>query len=71
MENTLPVCLKHKMYDEYIMPAMTYKWKTWKLTKLKNKLKNAFRSMEKATLRTTLIDSVQYRSKNKRYHRSD
>lgn len=43
------------MYNEGIMPAVTYECKTSKLTKQhENKLKDIHRSMEKAMLGLTL-----------------
>lgn len=43
------------MYNEGIMPAVTYECKTLKLTKQhENKLKDTHRSMEKAMLGLTL-----------------
>ena len=55
MKSTLPICLKRKVYNECIIPAMTYGCETWKLTKaLENKLRVAQRSMERAMLGITL-----------------
>ena len=45
------MCLKRKVYNQCVKPAMTYGYETWKLTKrTENLLRIAQRSMERATL---------------------
>lgn len=31
MKSTLEICLKNKMYNKCILPAMTYVYETWKI----------------------------------------
>ena len=51
------MCLKRKVYNGCILPAMTYGCETWKLTKSsENKLRIAQRAMERAMLGVTLRD---------------
>ena len=53
----LPICLKRKVYNQCVIPAMTYGSETWKLTKsLENKLVSAQRAMERSVLGITLRD---------------
>ena len=57
LKSNLPTCLKRKVYNACIIPAMTYGCETWKLTKaLVNKLRVAQRAMERAMLGITLRD---------------
>ena len=52
-----PTCLKHRILDEVMLPAMTYGAETWALTKRqKTKLAAAQRSMERSILNITKRD---------------
>ena len=56
------MCLKRKVYNGCILPAMTYGCETWKLTKSsENKLRIAQRAMERAMLGVTLRDRSEGR----------
>src|SRR5713101_8852999 len=53
----LPLCLKIKVYDQYVPPALIYGSKTWTLTKRQlEKLQTTQRRMEKAILGIRLMD---------------
>ena len=55
LKSTLPMCLKRKIYNSCIIPAMTYGCETWKLTKRsENQLRITQRAMERAMLGITL-----------------
>ncbi|WP_440994831.1 hypothetical protein [Cysteiniphilum litorale] len=57
LKSTLPMCLKRKIYNSCIIPAMTYGCETWKLTKRsENQLRITQRAMERAMLGITLRD---------------
>ena len=57
MRGSLPVCLKRKVYNQCILPAMLYGCETWKLTKaMEMKLRSAQRAMERSMLGITLKD---------------
>lgn len=54
------------MYNEYIMPAMTYGSETWKLTKsLENKLRNTQISIERTMVMITPSDHHREQTKIK------
>ena len=65
----MPICLKRKIMDMVILPAMTYGAETWAITKRQSeKLAVAQRSMERAMLNITLKDKIrkeEIRSKTK------
>ena len=49
--------LKRKVYNQCVIPAMTYRCETWKLTKRTEKLlRIAQRTMERAMLGITMRD---------------
>src|SRR5215469_3771925 len=53
----IPLCLKRKMFDECILPVITYGAETWALTEiLEEKLRVAQRRMERAMLGITIKD---------------
>ena len=57
LKSKLPICLKRKVYNQCVIPAMTYGCETWKLTKrTENLLRIAQRAMERAMLGVTLRD---------------
>ena len=57
LKGKLPMCLKRKVYNKCIVPAMTYGCETWRLTKrTENLLRTAQRAMERAMLRITIRD---------------
>ena len=56
-KSTMSMCLKHKIYNGCIIPAVIYSCETWKLTKQsENQLRIAQRAMERAMLGMTLRD---------------
>ena len=57
MKSKLPLCLKRKVYNQCILPVITYGSETWCLTqRLERKLRTAQRSMERIMLGITLRD---------------
>jgi hypothetical protein len=57
LKSKMPLCLKKKIYNQCVIPAMTYGCETWKLTKhTENLLRIAQRAMERAMLGITLRD---------------
>ncbi|GFS06131.1 endonuclease-reverse transcriptase [Elysia marginata] len=51
LDKNMPLSLKKQVYDQCILPTMTYGCQTWSLTKIiGNKLKVAQRSMERKIL---------------------
>ena len=56
----IPQCLKSKVFDQCVLPVMTYGTETWSLTiGLMNKLKVAQRAMERAMLGVSLRDRIR------------
>ena len=56
-KSKMPICLKRKIYNQCVIPAMTYGCETWKLTKqAENLLRVAQKAMERAMLGITLRD---------------
>ena len=68
-DKKMPMCLKKKIMNTVILPAMTYGVETWSLTKhQKNKLVVAQRSTKRAMLNITRRDRIRneiIRSKTK------
>ena len=57
LKSKFPMCLKRKVYNACVIPAMTYACETWKLTKRsEDLLRVAQRAMERAMLGITLRD---------------
>ncbi len=57
MNSNLPHSLKTKVYNQCILPVLTYGLDTWRLTKeLERKLRSAQRGMERRMLGITLIN---------------
>lgn len=57
MNPKIPTCLKRKIFEQCIMPAMTYGSETWTLTKaMERKLQTTQRSMERMMLGYTRRD---------------
>ncbi len=57
MNNNLPLSLKRKVYNQCILPVLTYGSKTWHLTKeQEQKLRSAQRGMERKMLGITWRD---------------
>ena len=55
MKSSMPICLKRKVFDQCILPAITYAYETWPLTaKMKNKLATAQINMERSMLGITM-----------------
>ena len=56
----IPQCLKSKVFDQCVLPVMSYGTETWSLTiGHMNKLKVAQRAMERAMLGVSLRDRVR------------
>ena len=54
------MCLRKRMYDQCVMPTMTYGAETWTTTKhLKQKLMTAQRAMERRMLNITIRDKIR------------
>ena len=63
----IPQCLKSKVFDQCVLPVMTYGTETWSLTiGLMNKLKVAQRAMERAMLGVSLRDRIRNEEIRKR-----
>ena len=59
-DKKIPTCLKRKIMDTVILPAMTYGAETWTLTKhLERKLAVAQRSMERSLLNITRREKIR------------
>ncbi len=57
MNSKLPLSLKRKVYNQCIIPVLTYGSETWRLTKqLERKLRSAQRGMERRMLGITWRD---------------
>ena len=57
LKGKLPMCLKRKIYNQCVLPAMTYGCQTWALTKrMEQRLRVTQRSMERAMLGITRMD---------------
>ena len=55
LKSKMPICLKRKIYNQCVIPAMTYGCETWKLTKqAENLLRIAQRAMGRAMLGITM-----------------
>ena len=64
-DKKIPTCLKRKIMDTVILPAMTYGAETWTLTKhLERKLAVAQRSMERSLLNITRRDKIRNNNNN-------
>ena len=59
-DRNIPICLKRKIMDTVILPALTYAAETWSLTKhQEKKLAVAKRSMERLLLNITKRDHIR------------
>ena len=57
MKGNLPICLKRKVYNQCILPAISYGSETWTLTsKMEKKLAAAQHNMERSVLNITYKD---------------
>ena len=57
LKSKMPICLKRKICNRFVIATMTYGCETWKLTKqTKSLFRIAQRAMEKAMLGITLRD---------------
>src|SRR5271156_6674650 len=55
----LPLCLKKKLFNQCILPVMTYGCQTWTLTKVQlGRLQVTQRKMERIMLDITLLDKI-------------
>ena len=60
LDRHLPMSLKRKVFNQCVLPAMTYGYQTWSLTKaLVNILKTSQRAMERL-----IIDKLKDRIRN-------
>ena len=65
--SNLPQCLKTKVYDQCVLPVITYGTETWSLTMgLIRKLKVTQRAMERAMLGVSLRDRIRNEDIRKR-----
>lgn len=59
-DNKLPMTLKRRVYNQCVLPTMTYGAETWTTTKyLEQKLRTAQRAMERKMLHITLRDKIK------------
>ena len=57
LKSNMPLCLKRKVFNQCILPALTYGAETWTLTKrMVQKLQTAQRSMKRCMLGITRRD---------------
>ena len=57
MRSKIPMCLKLKVYNQCIQPAMTYRCQTWAMIKrMEARLRTTQRSMEKAMIGVKKLD---------------
>ena len=57
LRSKIPMCLKRRVFNQCVLPAMTYGSQTWALTKrMENRLEITQRSMERAMLGITKRD---------------
>ncbi|KAJ0175948.1 hypothetical protein K1T71_008122 [Dendrolimus kikuchii] len=65
--STIPQCLKTKVFEQCVLPIMTYGAETWTLTAgLVHKFKVAQRAMERAMLGVSLMDKIRNEDIRKR-----
>lgn len=58
-KSKIPQCLKTKVYNQCVLPILTYGAETWPLTKeITYKIKVAQRAMERAMLGISLVDRI-------------
>ena len=59
-DQKLLMCLRKRMYDQCVIPTMTYGAETWTTTKhLEQKLMIAQRAMERRRLNITIRDKIR------------
>ena len=67
--NNIPLCLKAKIFNQCIIPAMTYGCETWTLTNIMiNRLRVTINNMERNMMNIRLRDKIRVkdtRSKTK------
>jgi hypothetical protein len=57
LKSKMPMCLKRKLYNQCIQPAMTYGSQTWALNKrMQSKMQTTQRAMERAMIGVTMRD---------------
>ena len=60
LDRHLPMSLKRKIFNQCVLPAMTYGCQTWSLTKaLAKKLETSQRAMERRMLNVKLKDRIR------------
>ena len=71
-KSNMPICLKRKVFNQCVLPALAYRCETWTLnTKAAQKLKITQRSMERQTLNISRCDkkkNIWIRQQTKRCH---
>ena len=59
-KSNMPFCLKRKLFDQCVLPVLTYGCETWTLnSKSIQKLNTTQRSMERQMLNITLYDRTE------------
>ncbi|GFR63494.1 endonuclease-reverse transcriptase [Elysia marginata] len=68
----MPLSLKKQVYDQCILPTMTYRCQTWSLTKIiGDKLKVAQRAMERKVLGIKIKDKIPCKNIRQQTHIKD
>ena len=72
LDKNMPLSLKKQVYDQCILPTMTYGCQTWSLTKnIGNKLKVAQRAMERKILGIKIKDKIPCKTIRQQTHIKD
>ncbi|GFR84769.1 endonuclease-reverse transcriptase [Elysia marginata] len=72
LDKNMPLSLKKQVYDQCILPTMTYGCQTWSLTKIiGNKLKVAQRAMERKILGIKIKDKIPCKNIRQQTHIKD
>ncbi|GFR96573.1 endonuclease-reverse transcriptase [Elysia marginata] len=72
LDKNMPLSLKKQVYDQCILPTMTYGCQTWSLTKIiGNKFKVAQRAMERKILGIKIKDKIPCKNIRQQTHIKD